>query len=100
MNDKQTGEEKGTGMPLNTHGNKYYLVKLQIPLGGQSSHILVYDQQKSFQLFIRKDLNPDIFDEAVRAFGGWPKMYRWTQRAGDREWRMCFDQVPGIDSHW
>ena len=100
LNDKPTGEEIGTAMPPNTHGDKYYLVKLQMPLGGQSSHILVYDQQKSLQLFIRKDLNPEIFDEAVRAFGGWPKMYRWTQRVGDREWRMCFDQVPGIDPHW
>lgn len=44
-----------------------------MPLGGQSSHIFVYDQQKSFQLFIHNDLNLDIFDEATRAFGGWSR---------------------------
>jgi len=70
-----------------------------MPLGGQSSHIFVYDQQKSFQLFIHKDLNLDIFNEATRAFGGWSKMYRWAQRVGDQEWRICFDQAPGVDPH-
>ena len=59
-----------------------------MPLGGQSSHIFVYDQQKSFQLFIHNDLNLDIFDEATRAFGGWSR------------WSRCIDglSVLGIKS--
>ncbi|KAF5355092.1 hypothetical protein D9756_005575 [Leucocoprinus leucothites] len=86
--------------PPNTYGDKYYLVKLQMPLLGPSTQILTYDKRKSFQLFIRQDLNPDTFSDAAHALGDYPKIYRWAQRVGDWEWKICFDQEPGIVSQW
>lgn len=86
-------------IPSNIHGDDYHVVKLQLPLGG-SSHMLVYDREKSFQLFFRRDKNPDAFTDLVLEMGTWPKLYRWAQRVDDWEWRICVDREPQPAPRW
>lgn len=88
-------------VPPNIYGDSYHIVKLQLPLTtSEPSHMLVYDKSKSFQLFFRADKNLEAFIEAVEAMGSWPKLYRWAQRVGDWEWKICFDREPQPAPRW
>ncbi|KAI0372563.1 hypothetical protein BV20DRAFT_964170 [Pilatotrama ljubarskyi] len=92
----------------NTHGDKPFLVKLQVGLGGPGlTGIMVYDRQRSFnQVYVTHWDNPVAFEELVEemegprgGFGGL-KMYRWAKRTGDWELSICVDRQPQTDVRW
>lgn len=53
--DVKTGTEPlyDNTPPLNIHGDKVFMVKLQAPMGGSMpDNILIYDRQRSFQVYL------------------------------------------------
>ncbi|KAF9448255.1 hypothetical protein P691DRAFT_729965 [Macrolepiota fuliginosa MF-IS2] len=87
-------------IPPNVYGDRYHLVKFQVPLVGSKTHMYIYDKRKSFQMFLREEHNQVAFAAAIKAMGDWPKMYRWAQRVGDWEWLICFDREPQYSPRW
>ncbi|GLB41474.1 hypothetical protein LshimejAT787_1000740 [Lyophyllum shimeji] len=71
--------------PPNIHGDKAFLVKFQISLTetGSNTHMLLYDRQKSFQVYWKKAADPKVFAEGEKAMGDRLKIYRWARRVGD-----------------
>lgn len=86
--------------PPNYHGDAYYLVKLQVPLGTDANQVLVYDQFKTFELYLSEAKNPEAFFAALFAVAREQKMYRWVHREGEWEWRICFDRIPDRLPTW
>ena len=76
-------------VPPNPHGNRLFLVKLQAPLTGLFTSIMVYDRQRSLQGYIMLDDNPDVYPEMLREMRGprgghdGVKMYRWAKRISE-----------------
>ncbi|KAF9448254.1 hypothetical protein P691DRAFT_775533 [Macrolepiota fuliginosa MF-IS2] len=98
---KTTQSDSQPSAPLNIHGEKYHLLKLQLSLGNiDDPHFLVYDRYRSFQLLFRPDDNHLTFAIAVQAMDGYPKMYRWAKREGDWDWSICFALGPDKDPRW
>ncbi len=88
-------------VPSNIYGDSYHMVKLQLPIiTSGPPHIFVHDKSTSFQLFLRPDNNFDAFTEAVEEMGSGLKMYRWAQRVGDWEWKICLDREPEPTPRW
>ena len=86
--------------PPNYHGDAYYLVKLQVPVGTDANQILVYDQFKTFELYLSEAKNPEAFFAALFTVAREQKMYRWVHREGDWEWKICFDRIPDRIPTW
>ncbi|KAF8066677.1 hypothetical protein FPV67DRAFT_1449840 [Lyophyllum atratum] len=88
--------------PPNVHGDKVFLVKFQISLSqfGSDASMLLYDRQKSFQVYWKKAEDPRIFAEAEKAMGDKLKIYRWARRVGDYQLSVCFDRTPETDPVW
>lgn len=95
-----TNPAEGDDVPPNYYDNDYYLVKLQVPLGGEPNQMLVYDRYKTFELHLTEAKEPEAFAAALDAIGHEPKMYRWVRRVGDWEWRICFDRAPERNPTW
>lgn len=93
-------EEDRHEIPPNLYGDRFHLVKLQLPIMGRKDHIYMYDKRKTYQVFVREEHNWQGFAAAVRAMGMWPKMYRWAQRVGDWEWKICVDREPEFVPRW
>jgi len=88
--------------PPNVHGDKVFLVKFQISLSqfGSNASMLLYDRQKSFQVYWKKAEDPRIFAEGEKAMGDKLKIYRWARRVGDYQLSVCFDRTPETDPVW
>lgn len=88
--------------PRNAHGNKLFLIKLQLA----PDNMLIYDRQRTFQVYFLKDKNPVIFRKFQREMegprGGYygRKMYRWAKRTGDWELSVCLDKEPQEEIKW
>ncbi|KAF5361844.1 hypothetical protein D9756_002074 [Leucocoprinus leucothites] len=92
--NQSPGAEVLDEAPPNYHGDAYYLVKLQVPLGADANQVLVYDQFKTFELHLSEAKNPEAFIAALFAVAREQKMYRWVHREGEWEWKICFDRIP------
>mmetsp|Transcript_24784 Transcript_24784/g.74510 ORF Transcript_24784/g.74510 Transcript_24784/m.74510 type:complete len:362 (-) Transcript_24784:69-1154(-) len=44
-------KKAGSGAPRNIHGENTFIVKVQLPLGGPGSNGMIYDRQRSFQVY-------------------------------------------------
>lgn len=92
--------------PENAHGDKLFLIKMQIagPVG--ESHFLVYDRQRSMDVFYIEKKDPVMFrrfrDEVQGPRGGYfgMKMYRWAKRISDWELSICLDRQPEEEIKW
>ncbi|KAF8959634.1 hypothetical protein BDZ97DRAFT_1385784 [Flammula alnicola] len=63
--------------PPDTHNGKIFLAKFQIPLSSvQAANMLVYDRQRSFQMFWKRSSDPKLFDEARKMIGDKLIFYR------------------------
>ncbi|KIM39522.1 hypothetical protein M413DRAFT_415454 [Hebeloma cylindrosporum] len=63
----------------NIHGSKIFLVKLQISLF-DTTDILIYDRQRSFQAIWYREHQQGLFDEVEDMLGGDLKMFRWARK--------------------
>ncbi|KAG6891133.1 hypothetical protein C0992_010428 [Termitomyces sp. T32_za158] len=88
--------------PQNIHGEKAFLIKLQISLSqsGMDSSMLIYDRQKSFQVNWLKSQDAKVYQEGEKAMGHKLKIYRWARRVGDYQLTVCFDKAPETDPVW
>ncbi|KAI1792749.1 hypothetical protein LXA43DRAFT_1060444 [Ganoderma leucocontextum] len=98
-----------TPPPPNAYGDRPFLVKLQIGLGGvgQGASMMLYDRKRTAQAFVHLDDDAWTFAELVkemegpRGGHGGLKMYRWARRVGDWEMSVCLDRTPGAaESRW
>ncbi|KAG6815296.1 hypothetical protein H0H93_010310 [Arthromyces matolae] len=90
-------------VPPNTHEDKAFLVKFQISITqfGEDSSMLLYDRQKSIQVYWLKAQDRAVFEEGERALTrNRIKMYRWARRVGDYQLAVCFDRPPETDPQW
>lgn len=97
--------------PPNVHTDKIFLVKMQPSLVPKSAslrpHMLIYDRQKSFQMYATKnDENSEVYkrfeEEVTGPRGGYRglKMYRWAKRTGEWELSVCLDKEPQEAIQW
>ncbi|KAJ3515704.1 hypothetical protein NLJ89_g1592 [Agrocybe chaxingu] len=88
--------------PADIHNGKVFLAKFQISLAGMSggAHIMIYDRQRSFQLFWLRASNVALFERAKAMMGHKLKFYRWIRRVGDYGMDVCFDRAPEADPLW
>ncbi|TFK19415.1 hypothetical protein FA15DRAFT_674468 [Coprinopsis marcescibilis] len=89
-------------VPPNVHGDKVFLAKFQISLfaHGNNTHFLIYDRQRSFQIFWKAPEDEEAFAVAQRALGDELKMYRFVKRTGERTMSVCFDRPPAQNPPW
>lgn len=86
----------------NKHGDKLFLVKLQM-----GPWFLVYDRSRSFQGYIGADGQSAAYNQVKNEmrgpggakFGGM-KMYRWAKRVGDWELSLCLNREPQQNIAW
>ncbi|KAH9925054.1 uncharacterized protein BXZ73DRAFT_50322 [Epithele typhae] len=98
---------KDMPIPPNVWGNKLFLLKLQVGLGGTSPQdIMMYDRKRSLRVFMVPLDNPEAFRDFVtemlqpsNPYGG-IKMYRWARRTGDWEFSICMDREPTMTVMW
>jgi hypothetical protein len=96
-----------SGPEPNIHGDRVFLVKLQLPLNADPTNPfyknMIYDRRKSFQFFMLEADNVNAYREAEEAIRtGWKglKVYRWARRIGDHQLSICFDKAPSQDLPW
>ena len=85
--------------PPDIHNGQIFLAKFQMSLG-TATNAMIYDRQRSFQLFWFRATNPELFDQARTMMGSIPKFYRWVRRVGDYEMEVCLDRAPQSDPLW
>ncbi|OSX56732.1 hypothetical protein POSPLADRAFT_1158823 [Postia placenta MAD-698-R-SB12] len=94
--------------PPNIHGDKVFLVKLQLGVSSGMPNMMIYDRQQSFNdsVFFVKDVNPQLFEEVQAEMSG-PrsgyrglKMYRFAKRLSDWELSICLDRKPQGEIKW
>ncbi|KAI0634536.1 hypothetical protein C8Q77DRAFT_1157348 [Trametes polyzona] len=93
----QTAPTHPTTPYPNVHGDRAFLVKLQVGLAGPGrDNIMVYDRKRSFgQVWIARDDDlaafADLVAEMASPAGGYAgvKIYRWAKRTGDWELSIC-----------
>ncbi|KAF9528997.1 hypothetical protein CPB83DRAFT_853592 [Crepidotus variabilis] len=84
-----------------SHRGKIFLAKFQAPLmGGVNPSMMIYDRQRSFQSFWRKNSNLETFNQAMRVMGGRPKFYKWVRWVGENKMEICLDRSPASDPVW
>lgn len=97
-----------TDAPPNVHGDRLFLIKLQIEYSGlaPSSNMMIYDRQRSFSVFFGVDGHEAVFrqvrEEMQGPRGGFRglKMYRWAKRIGDWQLSVCLDRPPQQEIKW
>lgn len=102
-NTSRIGGENGDepDIPNNIHGNKTFMVKFQIGLGGsRPNHMMMYDRKRSFTVFWKRGTDPEAFAVGERAIGHDLKMYRWAMRTGPTTMKVCFDRPPKDIPPW
>ncbi|GBE83314.1 hypothetical protein SCP_0503620 [Sparassis crispa] len=89
--------------PPNIHDTKTFLVKLQV---GPQGHYMIYDRQRSFEVYFINSSDPGTFSEFRNEMlgpRGTPravKMYRWAKRVSEWELSVCIDRLPQTDIRW
>ncbi|KAG6909518.1 hypothetical protein DXG01_017075 [Tephrocybe rancida] len=100
------GPEDPNAPPSNIHDEKAFLVKFQISLSqygmdsSMDSSMLLYDRQKSFQVYWLKKQDAQIYAKGEKAIGDGLKIYRWARRVSDYQLAVCFDKAPVTDPVW
>ncbi|KAK7058326.1 hypothetical protein VNI00_001957 [Paramarasmius palmivorus] len=87
----------------NIHGDNAFLVKIQRSLRNPMAAMMLYDRQRSFQLWLETADDPEAFLVATKEIIASPngmKIYRWAKRTGDCELDICFDRAPPKDPLW
>ena len=99
--DNWTTSRPQENTPIQERQGKVFLAKFQIGLSEiAASNVMIYDRQRSFQLFWSRDSNPSLFDDATKMMAGQFKIYRWVRRVGKDEMRVCFDRSPAKNPVW
>lgn len=91
------------GPPPNIHGEKPFLIKIQLPTHLHGNAMLIYDRQRSIQVHLFRSDDPDAYRKAEEAMPtGYKglKIYRWAKRVGDLKLSVCFDRAPPKDPQW
>ena len=93
--------------PPNIHGEKVFMVKIQISINPFAmGSLLVYDRQRSFTVWVMESADWELFDvvrqeiQDPRGRYSGMKMYRWAKRVGDFELSVCLDREPKEDIKW
>ncbi|KAH8798447.1 hypothetical protein DL96DRAFT_1699457 [Flagelloscypha sp. PMI_526] len=107
--------------PPNIHGEKPFIVKIQVSLASivatdlnkGKRNMMVYDRQRSFQLYFDDRSSKDeggagevsVFDQVLsemkrNGVTGGLKMYRYAKRTGDWEITLCIDRGPDGEVAW
>ena len=92
-------------VPTNIHGDKVFLIKIQIGMDGEGN-FLIYDRQRSMQVYFIESMDPELFKkfraEIEGPKGGYNglKMYRWAKRTGDFQFDICLDRAPQEVIKW
>ncbi|KAF8075304.1 hypothetical protein FPV67DRAFT_1605748 [Lyophyllum atratum] len=75
---------------------------ISIPVieGARRTSMLLYDRQRSFQVYWQRGEGEGVFGEGERAMGDRMKIYRWARRVGDYHLSVCFDRAPETDPVW
>ncbi|KAF9445849.1 hypothetical protein P691DRAFT_734285 [Macrolepiota fuliginosa MF-IS2] len=101
------GLDGGDLMDASAPPNKYdedehFLVKIQVPIGSarKPRSMFIYDRQRSFEMHLLSEREPEAFEAALGAMGNNLKIYRWARRVGDFQWKICFDRAPERDPLW
>lgn len=102
------GGGPGKPAPPNTAGERLFLVKFQVGMGGgaEPGQMMLYDRKRTFQFFFHRQDDRALFGEfykemcGPRGGHGGLKMYRWAKRTGDWELSVCLDRAPTTDTKW
>lgn len=92
--------------PPNVHGEKIFMLKLQIGMSSSEGNLLIYDRQRSMQVYLIEESDRELFKkfkaEIEGPRGGYKglKMYRWAKRTGDFELSICLDRAPQEEIKW
>ncbi|KXN82418.1 hypothetical protein AN958_02568 [Leucoagaricus sp. SymC.cos] len=90
-----------SGVPRDRYGDIYFLLKLQCPKVGPQGILFVYDVHRSFCLYMCKEKNLEAIKVALRQFSPEKRpIFRWAKRAGDWDWKVCFESVPEYVPPW
>ena len=104
------GAGAGKPAPANAAGERLFLVKFQVGMGGggggEPGQMMLYDRKRTFQFFFHRQDDRKLFGEFYREMcgprggHGGLKMYRWAKRTGDWELSVCLDRAPTTDTKW
>ena len=102
QSNSNTKTSRVGGTIPNTHGDKMFMVKFQVPGMGMSDpdHMYLYDQKRSFRAFWKQSEDPEAFEVGNRSLGGYPKMYRWARFVSGNTLSVCFDKAPAEMPPW
>lgn len=90
----------------NVHGDKLFLIKLQLAEEENGDNFLIYDRQRTSEAFFLEKTDPAGFqklrEEVQGPRGGYHgrKMYRWAKRVSDWELSLCLDKEPREKIAW
>ncbi|KAK1232750.1 hypothetical protein PQX77_004108 [Marasmius sp. AFHP31] len=93
--------ESPAGCP-NVHGDAAFLIKIQRHTDRETSHMLIYDRQRSLQVHLNRSEDPQShakFTDQMKTKNAF-KMYRWARRIGDVQLAVCLDKGPVEDPSW
>ncbi|KAG8846385.1 hypothetical protein FRB96_001998 [Tulasnella sp. 330] len=97
-----------TEAPLNTHGTKPFIVKVQYN-GSDATPMMIYDRRRTFHVLYpksREDVNEaenyDNVARAVRSNIAWSgaKLFCWARRTGEWQLDLALDKLPSQDVKW
>ncbi|KAF9803883.1 hypothetical protein IEO21_09543 [Rhodonia placenta] len=101
------GPASYSSVPANIHGEKVFLVKLQIGLSPDAMDVMIYDRQRSFgEVYFAKNEDAQLFADMKAEMrgprGGYKgvKMYRYAKRVGDWKLNLCLDREPLTEIKW
>ncbi len=109
FNSARPEEPRGpndTSVPSNIHGDKVFLIKIQIGGMGGEGNLLIYDRQRSMQVYFIQSMDREVFkkfrEEIEGPRGGYNglKMFRWAKRFGDFQLSVCLDRAPQEEVKW
>ncbi|KAL5521014.1 hypothetical protein ACEPAG_8936 [Sanghuangporus baumii] len=90
--------------PENVHGSTPFIVKIQVPVLGNKTGMMVYDRRRSFVGCIYSEADPSAYariDNLVRTQGIMGlKIYRWAKMVGDWTLDICLDAEPDESVQW
>ncbi|OSX56733.1 hypothetical protein POSPLADRAFT_1158641 [Postia placenta MAD-698-R-SB12] len=94
------GPASYSSVPANIHGEKVFLVKLQIGLSLDAMDVMIYDRQRSFgEVYFAKNEDAQLFADMKAEMrgprGGFKgvKMYRYAKRVSDWKLNLCLDRA-------
>lgn len=100
--DLRKSQPKNPSTVKNIHGEKPFIVKIQIA-GFDGPSMLIYDRQRSFHATYLREDDPDGFQRLAeiihRGILGL-KAYRWAKFVEGEKINVCIDVEPKEDIQW